>query len=302
MSNTASPANATPSASAALIPPPLGIRAVFRLARTALHLLYGAATLALIYPLVGRQKQLWLKRRWSAQLLGCMGIRLVANPKWAVPGAMLAANHVSWLDIFVINAVQPAAFVCKDDVRAWPLIGWMCAKTETIFIQRGNRRAAHRTTLDIEERLKQRQCVAVFPEGTTSDGSGLLSFHSAMLQPATDVGCDVQPVVLRYLDAQGRTSADAAYVGDTSLWQSLQAIAGAKNLTAEAHFLPPMAGSDRRQLTHQLRTSISAALTSPWQPATANESGSLSGLPAELPSIGHPIGSPNPAPVDSVPA
>lgn len=262
------------------MPTTIRLRAMFRLARTALHLLYGAAILALVYPLVQRERQLWLKRRWSHQLLACLGIRLAADLSRPVPGAMLAANHVSWLDIFVVNAVMPAAFVCKAEVRDWPLIGWMCARTETIFIERGNRRAAHRTTLEIEARLSSGQCIAVFPEGTTSDGSGLLPFHSAMFQPATDVGCDVQPVALRYLDAEGGLSEAAPYIGETTLVESLQAVASATGLTAEVHFLMPLAGSgDRRGLSAQVRQHIAQVLTNPWQPEVGNALGSPAGLP-----------------------
>lgn len=306
------PADSPPAATAALPDSALGPRAVFRLGRTALHVLYGAATLALVYPWVNRPKRLWLKRRWSRQLLGCLGVQLKANADLAVPGALLVANHISWLDIFVINAVQPAAFVCKDDVRDWPLIGWMCAKTDTVFIQRGSRRDAHRTAQDLTARLKSAHCVAVFPEGTTSDGHSLLPFHGAMLQPAVDLGSDVQPVALRYHHGDGAAAAAAGYVGETTLWQSLKAVASATGLLAEARFLPPRgagvgADVDRRHLSRHLHHDISRALslfalTSPAPLAAHTVSGSFCDLPAVPPSRHRPTDSLNPAPADSAPA
>jgi len=89
---------------------------------------------------------------------------------------MLVANHVSWLDIFVINAVSPAAFVAKDDVRKWPLIGWMSERSDTIYIRRGSLRAAHETTRQLAAYLDKGIGVVAFPEGTTSDGRHVLPF------------------------------------------------------------------------------------------------------------------------------
>lgn len=118
----------------------------FRLTRVGLRLGYGLATAALVYPLVGRPAQLKLKQRWSRQLVGMLGVRLQADAAPLPASALLVANHVSWLDIFVINALTPAAFVCKADVREWPLIGWLCERTETVFMPRGSRSAARQTS------------------------------------------------------------------------------------------------------------------------------------------------------------
>ena len=93
--------------------------AALRLARVGLHLGYGIAATALVYPLIGRLAQLRLKQRWSRQLLGMLGVSLRAEAAPDDAPALLVANHVSWLDIFAINAVAPAAFVCKAEVRAW---------------------------------------------------------------------------------------------------------------------------------------------------------------------------------------
>ncbi len=240
------------------------MRGAFRLARLALHLLWGVATVALLFPWIAPGRRLGLKRRWSRQLLSVLGIRLAADRHAPVPAGMVVANHISWLDIFVINAVAPCAFVSKDEVRAWPVIGWLSAKTDTIFLERGSRRAAHRATEHVEECLRRGQRVAIFPEGTTSDGRQLLPFHSALIQPAVDAGCVLLPVALSYLDEQGRPSMAAAYVGDTSLGQSLLAIAMASRITARPAFLPAVsaADSDRRHLSATLHRHISHGLVS----------------------------------------
>lgn len=236
-------------------------RAAFRLSRAALHLFHGAATVAAVYPFAGIALRRRLKQRWSRQMLSMLGVGLPRSAGGCGEG-LLVANHISWLDIFVINAWAPSAFVSKDEVRAWPVIGWLSARTDTIFLERGSRRAAHRATDHLLSCLKQGGRVAVFPEGTTSEGDQVLPFHSALLQPAVDAGCAVHPVVLSYRDRDGRPSAAAAYVGDTTLWQSLIAIASASGIEAEPNFLPSLsaAGSDRRHLAATLHRHIAHEL------------------------------------------
>lgn len=239
--------------------------AAWRLARVGLHLGYGMATAALVYPLVGRQAQLRLKQRWSCQLLGMLGVRLRTETTLTPEPALLVANHISWLDIFVINAMAPAAFVCKAEVRDWPFIGWLCERTETVFMPRGSRSAAHQAGETIALRLRQGWQVAVFPEGTTSDGGGVLPFHGALLQGAIEADCRVQPLALRYLDGSGTMTTAPAYCGDTTIMQSLRRIAAMPRLEARLGVLPPLdgRGAERRVLAAQAEAAIGQALSRP---------------------------------------
>lgn len=247
--------------------------AAWRLARVGLHLGYGMATAALVYPLIGRPAQLKLKQRWSRQLLGMLGVRLQAEAAPLPSPTLLVANHISWLDIYVINALAPAAFVCKADVRDWPLIGWLCERTETVFMPRGSRRGAREASGIVAARLRQGWQVAVFPEGTTSDGSEVLPFHGALLQGAVDAGCRVQPLALRYTDGEGRPSAAAAYCGDTSLLESLRRIAAAPRLHVRLDVLPPLDGRDaeRRELAATAWRAIRNSLNRKEVPASPAE-------------------------------
>lgn len=236
------------------------VRAVWRLTRVAIHLAGGAATVACVYPLTARRAQLALKRRWSRQLLGMLAVRLRIDG--ACRGAMRVANHVSWLDVIAVNAALPSAFVAKEDVRAWPLVGWLCARTETVFIRRGSRRAAHATAGRVADLLAAGVDVAAFPEGTTSDGRAVLPFQGALLQGAIAAGAGIQPLALRYECRAGRRSDAAAFCGDTSLAQSLWRVATADGLTVRLRFLAvqPAAGGERRALAAGLRDCIGAAL------------------------------------------
>ena len=119
----------------------------WRLTRLALHLLVGLGKVALLFPLLsaaGRERRV---QRWSRQLVAICGVSmrfdqsLQAAP---VSPALIICNHISWLDIFVINTLQPCRFVAKSDIRSWPLIGWLCEHTGTIFIARGRARDVRR--------------------------------------------------------------------------------------------------------------------------------------------------------------
>jgi len=230
------------------------LRAAARLAQLALHLLGGLITVAWIHPWISPARRLRLKRRWSRRLLRALGIDLRISG--ATAEGLLVANHVSFLDIFVINAVAPAAFVSKDDVRGWPLIGWLAARTDTIFLERGSRAAAQRARAELLRRLQAGQRVAVFPEGTTTIGDRVLPFHGALFQAAIDAGTPVTPLALRYRGRDGRRSEAPAYVDAITLWQCLRTIATADGLVAQIDVLPPMPPlvADRRHLsTHAHR-------------------------------------------------
>lgn len=259
------------------------LRVAFRLSRVGLHLAWAVGVAAFAYPLIGHEARLRLKQRWSRQLLVLLGIRLeAARP--APPRGLLVANHISWLDIYVINALSPAAFVCKAEVRAWPIIGWLCARTDTVFIERGSSSAARRANEALAARLAGGVAV-VFPEGTTSDGARLLPFRSALLQAAIDSGSIVQPLALSYLDASGRRTPVAAYCGDTTLWQSLRVIAGARGLSVRVEILPPLATQERtrRELAEAAHGHIGAVLarlTFADSPGCADEQPAADAAPA----------------------
>lgn len=262
---------------------------------------------AFVFPLLPQGARLTLQARWSRQLLDALGVRLQVAGR-PLDSGLLVGNHISWLDIFAINAVAPASFVSKDDVRGWPLIGWLAARTETIFIERGSRVAAVRAKGLIGETLRRRRRVAVFPEGTTSLGEQVLPFHGAMFQSAIDSGMLVAPVAIRYSDHSGARSTAAAYAGDTSLWQCVRSISTASGLGIEVNCLAAIdpAGADRRHLAAHAHRAIAHALG--VTPIHAARPGA--GMAAETPdgprdeprSDFLPTGTPNQAPADSLPA
>jgi 1-acyl-sn-glycerol-3-phosphate acyltransferase len=203
-------------------------------------------------------------RWWSLGLLRAMGLKVQVSGTAPRPGATLVvANHVSWIDIAAIHAAAPhARFVSKADVLAWPLLGWLIRNAGTLFIERERKRDAVRVVHAMAEAMQAGDTVAVFPEGTTGAGPELLPFHANLLQAAIATATPVQAVVLRFADAAQAYSPAVAYVGNTTLLQSVWRVASAHRLTAHVHLLPPLATAhaDRRALALHLRDLMAAEL------------------------------------------
>lgn len=217
------------------------------------------------FPFLRPARQIRLRQRWSAHLLKILGIRLEKDEPFVAPGSLLVANHVSWLDIFVINAAYPAAFISKAEVRDWPLIGWLAAKNETVFLRRGSRGHARIVNAEIASLLDRGRQVALFPEGTTTDGSQVHPFHAALLQPAIEAGAPIQPLALCYRLPDGRFTRAPAYDGDVSLLDCLKAIVAEREIVARIHVPPPLATTelpDRKRLSQSAREAIVARVTS----------------------------------------
>ena len=239
------------------------VRAALRLLRAVVHGVHGLLIVLFAFPRLDPPERHTRIREWSLGMLRALGIGLEAHGEPARGGSLLAANHVSWLDIMAIHAVVPSArFVSKADVRAWPLVSRLVDAAGTLYLERERKRDALRVVHAMASALQQGQTVAIFPEGTTSTGHGLLPFHANLLQAAISTGTPVQPVALRFSDATHAVSLAAEFVGATTLLQSLWQTACGEALVVRLVFLSPVAsaGVDRRALAEQLRRHIGTAL------------------------------------------
>jgi 1-acyl-sn-glycerol-3-phosphate acyltransferase len=239
------------------------IRALWRLLRVVVHVLHGLGIVLLRWRSLDAAARLQRIQWWAAGLLRVLGIELRNKGTPRPGGTLLVANHISWLDIVAIHACCPQArFVSKSEVRHWPVIGKLVDAAGTLYLERERRRDAVRVVHHAAEALQRGDTVAVFPEGTTGDGRELLPFHANLLQAAIVGGTPLQPVALRFSDAKHAISPAAAYVGDTSLLQSLWWIARAEGLTVHVTWLLPQASAhgDRRALAAHLRDCIEQAI------------------------------------------
>jgi len=236
----------------------------YRLLRVVLHLFAGLLTCMLVFPWLdarGREARI---RRWSAALLAICGVKVRVAGAAGVPHALVVANHVSWLDIFVINSLHPCRFVAKSEIRSWPLIGRLCVMAGTIFIARGRARDVRRIYEGLVHVLQAGERVAFFPEGTTAGQGNLLPFHANLFEAAIEARVPVQPYTLRYVDEDGRFHPAADFVGDTTFAQSMLTILRARDMTAQLQALPAIetsASSRRRDLAAAAHDSIATALS-----------------------------------------
>lgn len=252
--------------------PPFSLLSGLRLLLVGLHLLNGALQAGVLFPFAGARGRQRLRRAWSRQLLALLGIRVESGGDLAgVDSGLLVGNHISFIDIFVINAVLPSAFVAKSEVRQWPLIGWLCQRTDTVFIERGSRKAAHQTHRQMLAALGSGQRLAIFPEGTTTAGDRLLPFHAALFQSAIDAAVPVHAIGLDYRSRDGVPSAAPAYIDEISLIDCLISVLEAGGLVARvtlaASFAPPL--PDRRHLAHRAHQAVAAALVDQGDRRTA---------------------------------
>lgn len=248
---------------------------IWRITWVFFHLFWGVVLAAAWLPLLKGQHRHRLAMKWSAKAMRILSVRLLVSGK--IPkdttSVMFVANHVSWLDVYAINSIQPVRFVAKSEVSDWPVVGWLARKTGVIFIQRGRRRDTARVSGLSTNVLLGGECLCVFPEGTTTEGECMLPFRSSLLQAAVDAQAVVWPVAIRYALPDGSPNKAVAYAGETTLWESICAMAAQPTITAELIFLPPIPPQqDRRLIAQVAEGAVRARLNLP--------------LPAALETVG----------------
>jgi 1-acyl-sn-glycerol-3-phosphate acyltransferase len=236
------------------------LRAIWKLLRGLWHLLLGMWTIYVRFPQLSVEQREMRVQAWALQLLALWDIHLkvLGQPVSGGP-ALLVANHISWLDILVIHAARHCRFVSKSDIRNWPLVGTLATGAGTLYIERTSRKDALRMVKDMADAMKDGDVVAVFPEGTTSDGRDLLPFHANLIQSAIQAEAPVQAMSIQFLDAlSGEPSFAPCYIGDDTLLGSVWRTLTAQPITAVVHFGPLQhsQGRDRRMWAHDLREEV----------------------------------------------
>jgi 1-acyl-sn-glycerol-3-phosphate acyltransferase len=205
------------------------LSASLRLLRAIAHVFGGWWIIRARFPHLSVAEREVHVQQWAERMLNLMGISLTVQGTPLAHGPVLVVcNHLSWLDILTIHAARHVRFVSKSVVRHWPVIGALSTGAGSLYIERERPRDAMRVVHHMTEALRNGDVIAVFPEGTTSDGHGLLPFHANLLQAAISAGAPVQPAALRFADAaSGETSYAPRYIDDdnllTSVWKTLKA-------------------------------------------------------------------------------
>jgi 1-acyl-sn-glycerol-3-phosphate acyltransferase len=232
------------------------------------HVLRGVVTIRFVFPRIEGEARRALIRRWSRELLAMLRIEAYVEgvPVDELPGNLLIlANHVSWLDIFVLHSLRPSRFIGKSELKRWPLLRHLIIGSGTLFLERERRRDAHRINGHARDVLASGDTIAIFPEGTTSDGSSVLPFHASLVQPIIDAHGHVQPIAIRYRSADDGFSEAPVYVGETSFVESLWRVLGERRLVVEVKLGPTLSARarHRRELSREAEAFIRAAVEAP---------------------------------------
>lgn len=207
----------------------------------------------------GLAAAIWI-HGWCRRLVRAMGVEYSVLGGLPERGAVVS-NHLSYLDILVYASVRPFVMVAKSEVKGWPLLGWITARTGTVYVQRGGgpstysavnaaMAAAYRTGLP----------VLFFPEGTTTDGqSGVLPFRRGLFHSVLNEGVPLRTAAVRYevADRDANVARDVCWWGDAYLGPHLFRLLGLRGVKAEIRFGDEVrARQDRFVLSEGARAAV----------------------------------------------
>ena len=221
-----------------------------------------ALGLLLIRPFARRLRDRMLQplaRHWFRQVQRVLGVRVCNVGAPAHAPVLFVANHVSWLDIIVLGSFIGTCFVSKSEVASWPVMGWLAKQGGTLFIHRGRHDSAAHIAHEMSQRLEQGERLLFFPEGTTTDGTGIKRFKNRLFQPALHAGASIQPVAIVYRLSGPKDP--VAYIDDVSFLESIIGVAGRAGTEVTLRWCEAFpAEGERRELTERAEAEVAAAL------------------------------------------
>ena len=207
-----------------------------------------------------------------ARLSAALPFRLMVEGELPRQPMLWVSNHVSWTDIPLLGMLTPLSFLSKAEVRTWPVAGWLAHKAGTLFIRRGSGDSGL-LNQQLGHHLQRGRNLLIFPEGTTTDGRALRTFHGRLLSSAIDSGVAVQPVAIRYL-RDGQPCSVAPFIGDDDMLSHLLRLLGSERAEVRVQLLPPIASRDlnRNALARQAQEAVGLALFGEAPPEQVRES------------------------------
>ncbi|HZU32721.1 MAG TPA: lysophospholipid acyltransferase family protein [Candidatus Angelobacter sp.] len=205
---------------------------------------------------LNEQRRIWVLQRWSKFILRAMRVSIEATGT-PIRSGLIASNHLSYLDIMVYSAVAPCAFIAKREVRTWPAIGWIATLAGTIYVDRSRRSETHTIQPEIQAALADGLRLVLFPEGTSSDGSRVLHFHSSLFQPAVDLQASVIAASIAYTIPDSVAETEACYWGDMTLLPHVVNLLGKHSVMATVKFSPhEFRFNERKQAAQQMQSEV----------------------------------------------
>jgi lyso-ornithine lipid O-acyltransferase len=192
-------------------------------------------------PMWGAEGAVWI-HGWCGRIVRGVGIRCEVEGRIPAGGAVVS-NHLSYLDILLYSSVQPFVMVAKTEVRGWPLLGWLTAQAGTVYVQRGGGPKTYRgVNAAMAEAYRSGLPVLFFPEGTTTDGVGVLPFRRGLFHSVLDNGVSLRTAAVRYsLDEDvgnrgASVAQDVCWWGEMGFTSHLFGLLGLRGLRARIRF------------------------------------------------------------------
>jgi lyso-ornithine lipid O-acyltransferase len=214
---------------------------------------YGAHALIRRLDAVSRARVL---QKWSSRLLSGINAIITVNGQLPERG-LIASNHLSYLDILVFSAVCGCVFVSKREIKSWPAVGWISSLAGTIYIDRTRRAETHAVQPEMQSALSRGLLLVLFPEGTSSDGSRVLHFHSSLFQPAIDLDAPVTAAAIDYFIPDGDAAREACYWGEMKLFPHLLNLMSKESVRVRLGFSEEhLQFSDRKQAAQTMHRQV----------------------------------------------
>lgn len=207
-------------------------------------------------PLSLERQAEWLQDS-NRLVLASLGIRYCVEGEPPSSG-IVVSNHLSYLDIAVFSAAMRCFFVAKAEISKWPYFGEAARSGGTLFIDRSSRISAEEVAAQIAERLTLPVPVLFFPEGTSTDGTSVLRFHSRLFEPAIRAQAEVTAASIRYAQSDHIQERELCWFGDDGFLPHLWKTLGTPRLRADLQFAEPHVYAHRRAAADQTREEIVA--------------------------------------------
>lgn len=216
------------------------VRFVIRLVLLILLIIAGLFLTGLIFPLISQSRRESIVKAWSKLLILVLGVKVrIDGAPIQDSAVMLVANHVSWIDIFILNSCRTTAFVAKKEIKDWPIVGRLVAQAGTIFVDRSSRTAMRGVNKELDVRYAKGMCTGLFPEGTTSDGLGVKSFFGGLLDAPLKAQVPIQPVAI-LLYFKGERSGYPSFIGDETLVHNIWVLLSNFGVSVNVRYLEPL--------------------------------------------------------------
>lgn len=237
------------------------LRFFIRLVLLLILIVAGLFLTGLVFPLLSLSNRERCVKTWSKVLISVLGVKVkVEGQPIQNSAVMLVSNHVSWIDIFVLNSCRTTSFVAKKEIKDWPIVGRLVAQAGTIFVDRSSRAAMRGVNQELNACFAQGMCTGLFPEGTTSDGLSVKNFFGGLLEAPLKASVPIQPVAI-LLYFKGERSAYPSFIGDETLVHNIWVLLSNFGISMTVRFLEPITESgvasdlnriEAANLSHQL--------------------------------------------------